>query len=75
MTYKLRAIIGIAFVEVLLGGLWLYLAARGAEHPSRVTPDFQQTLGATMGGAMGALLGLGVVLFLIAVKRDRNRGG
>ncbi|MEO7634599.1 MAG: hypothetical protein ABIS38_03000 [Sphingomicrobium sp.] len=72
MTYKMRAVLGIVLVELLLGGLWLYLAARGAERPSRVTADFQATLGSTIGAAMGALLGLGVLLLLIAAKRDRR---
>jgi hypothetical protein len=44
----------------------------GNAHPERVTPDYQQRLGSTMGMAMGAFLGFGLLLFLIAVKRDRQ---
>lgn len=72
MTYKTRTILAIITIELLLAGIWFYLAARGLERPSRVTPDFQQTLGSAMGAAMGALLGLGLVLVLIAAKRDRR---
>ena len=72
MSKKARAVIGIAFAELLLAGIWLYLANLGASHPERVAPEFQRTVGSTMGTAMGALLGLGFVLFLIAAKRDRQ---
>jgi len=75
MTYKMRAIVGVVLVEILLGGIWFYLAALGAEQPDRVTADYQTTLGSTMGMAMGALLGFGVLLFFIAAKRDRDRQG
>jgi len=72
MSNKTRTLIAIALAELLLAGIWLYLAQLGAAQPERVTPDFQRTVGSTMGAAMGALLGLGVLLFLIAAKRDRE---
>lgn len=72
MTYKMRTILAIVVVEILLAGIWLYLANMGRTQPDRVTPNFQQTLGSTMGMAMGALLGLGILLFFIAAKRDRQ---
>ena len=73
MTYKTRTLLGIALVELLLAGIWFYLANLGATNPDRVQSGFQQNLGSTMGGAMGALLGLGLVLFLIAAKRDKGK--
>ena len=72
MTYRARTILAIVVVELLLGGIWFYLAGMGASQPDRVTADFQGTLGSTMGMAMGALLGFGVLLFLVAAKRDRQ---
>jgi hypothetical protein len=65
-------VIGIGLAELLLAGVWFYLANLGASHPERVAPGFQRTVGSTMGAAMGALLGLGLLLFLIAAKRDRR---
>lgn len=72
MSKKARTLAAIVLVELILGGIWLYLAQMGNAHPERVTPDYQQTLGSTMGMAMGAFLGFGFLLFLIAAKRDRE---
>ena len=72
MTHKTRAILAIVVVELLLAGIWFYVAGTGAAQPDRVTPDFQSALGSTMGMAMGAFLGLGVLLYFIAAKRDRQ---
>jgi hypothetical protein len=71
MSYKKRTVLAILLVELLLGGIWFYPATMGATQPDRVTDDFQTTVGSTMGGAMGLFLGLGVVLFFVAAKRDR----
>ena len=73
MTYKTRTLLAIAFVELLLAGVWFYLANLGASSPDRVAPEFQQTVGSTMGTAMGAFLGLGFILYLMAAKRDRGQ--
>jgi hypothetical protein len=72
MSRKRRAIIGTVIAELLLAGIWLYLARLGMADPERVTPDFQVTLGKTMGSAMGGLLGIGLIAFFIAVKADRK---
>ena len=72
MTYKSRTIMAIALGELLLAGVWFYLAKMGAAHPEQVSPGFERTVGATMGSAMGAFLGLGVLLFFIATRRDRG---
>jgi hypothetical protein len=72
MSKRKRTLIAILLVELLLAGIWFYLANMGASQPDRVTADFQSTLGSTMGTAMGAFLGLGLVLYLIAAKRDRS---
>ena len=72
MSKKARTVIAIVLVELLLAGIWFYLASLGASHPERVAPGFQRTVGSTMGAAMGAFLGLGFILFMIAAKRDRE---
>ena len=72
MTYKTRTILAVILVEGILGGVWFYLAAMGQAQPDRVTPDFQATLGSTMGMVMGGFLGLGVLLYFVAAKRDRQ---
>jgi hypothetical protein len=72
MSKKARTVLAVVVIELLLAGLWFYLASLGASEPDRVTPDFQRTLGSTIGMAMGAFLGLGFVLFLLAAKRDRQ---
>ena len=72
MSKKARTLLAIAVVELVLAGIWLYLARLGVTQPDRVAPGFQQTLGETMGSAMGALLGLGLIAFFIAAKRDRE---
>ena len=73
MKYKTRTLIAILLVELLLAGVWFYLANLGASNPDRVAPEFQQTVGSTMGTAMGAFLGLGFILYLMAAKRDRGQ--
>jgi hypothetical protein len=73
MSYKARTVTAIVVVELLLAGIWYYLAVMGAANRDRAAPEFQQTVGSTMGMAMGAFLGLGLLLFLIAAKRDRGR--
>ena len=72
MTYKKRAVLAIVLVELLLAGIWVYLANLGVDHPERIAPEYQDTLGSVMGTAMGGFLGLGLVLYLMAVKRDRE---
>ena len=72
MSRKKRTLYAILLVELLLAGIWYYLANLGATQPDRVTPEFQSTLGSTMGMAMGAFLGFGFILYMMAAKRDRG---
>lgn len=72
MTYKTRTILAIILAEVILAGIWFYLARMGRVQPDRVAPESQATLGSTMGMGMGGLLGLGVLLFFMAAKQDRQ---
>ncbi|MER8827032.1 hypothetical protein NKH73_13530 [Mesorhizobium sp. M0938] len=72
MSKKERLILAMVIVEAALAGLWWYLASYGMANPDRVTADFQQVIGQTMGIAMGGLLGLGIVLFFVAARNDRK---
>lgn len=71
MTKKPRVILTVATMELMLAGLWFHLAQNGITHPDRVSPDFQQTIGSTMGMAMGAFLGFGLLMLFVAAKNDR----
>jgi hypothetical protein len=59
--------LALVLVEILLAGLWFYLAgAPGAG------PDTGRVVGQTMGAAMGIVLGLSPVLLLLARSNDRK---
>ena len=68
MSPTVRLIIGIVLIELLLGGLWLWLAGMAAE--SSAHPRAQVVIGQSMGGAMGIVLALGCVIFF--VRRSRQ---
>ncbi|MDX8538200.1 hypothetical protein RFM23_11280 [Mesorhizobium abyssinicae] len=70
MSKKARLVLTLAIVEAGLAGLWWYLASYGLQNPDRVAANFQEVVGQTMGMAMGALLGLGVILFFVAARND-----
>ncbi|WP_027160567.1 hypothetical protein [Mesorhizobium sp. WSM1293] len=72
MSKKARLILAMVVIEAFLAGIWWYLARFGMANPDRVTADFQAVVGQTMGMAMGGLLGIGFILFLVAARNDRN---
>ena len=72
MSKKARLVIVLVVIEAALAGLWWCLARYGMANPDRVTADFQQVVGQTMGMVMGGLLGLGVILFFVAARNDRK---
>lgn len=72
MSRKARVLIMLVIIEAALAGLWWYLARYGLANPDRVAPNFQEVVGQTMGMAMGALLGLGFILFFVAARNDRK---
>lgn len=72
MNRKMRVVLVLVMLEILLAGGWWMMARFGAENPDRITADFQETVGQTMGAAMGALAGFGVLMFFIAARNDRN---
>ncbi|RVD48247.1 hypothetical protein EN783_35265, partial [Mesorhizobium sp. M2D.F.Ca.ET.140.01.1.1] len=56
MSKKARVILVAVIIEAALAGIWWWLARYGMANPDRVTADFQQVVGQTMGMAMGGLL-------------------
>ena len=72
MSKKARLILAMVIIEGALAGIWWYLARYGMANPDRVTADFQGIVGQTMGMAMGGLLGLGLILFVVAARNDRK---
>jgi hypothetical protein len=72
MSKKARLILAMVIIEAFLSGIWWYLARYGLANPDRVTSDFQAVVGQTMGMAMGGLLGIGFILFLVAARNDRK---
>ena len=73
MSYKARVLIAVVVIEAGLAGIWWYLARYGMANPDRVTADFQQVVGQTMGMAMGGFLGLSLILFFVAARNDRKK--
>ena len=71
MSRAKRTVIVLVLIEAFLGGIWLYLAHLAATSEG-TAPDAQQVIGRTMGGAMGMILGLSPLLYLLARSNDRK---
>lgn len=69
MSRRKRVLLAIILVELVLAGIWFMLSMAAAD--SSTQPDATKTIGETIGMAMGGLLGLGVILYLMAAKADR----
>ena len=72
MKKSTRILLGFIVVETLLGGLWYVLASNGRDNPDRVSADYQVVLGETMGQAMGGVGALLLVLFVVALLKERK---
>lgn len=67
MTRARRTILVLVLLELVLAGLWYYLAsAPGAG------PESGRVIGQTMGTTMGVVLGLSPLLYLLARSNDRK---
>ncbi|HEX8224818.1 MAG TPA: hypothetical protein VF605_13450 [Allosphingosinicella sp.] len=67
MTRAKRTLLVLVLIELMLAGLWYYLArSPGAG------PDTGRVVGQTMGTAMGVILGLSPLLYLFARSNDRK---
>lgn len=74
MSKRKRVVLTIILGELLLGGLWYYLNDMAVNSPN-ATAASTRVIGEMLGMAMGALLGLGLLLFLIARKNDMDAAG
>ena len=71
MTRAKRTILVLVLLELLLAGLWFYLANMAATSPG-ASPDSGKVIGQTMGTVMGVVLGLSPLLYLLARSNDRK---
>jgi hypothetical protein len=70
MSKLVRFMVGMAAIELLLAGLWYWLAIQPG-----AGPDTAETLGSMMGGAMGLVLAFGLALFLLGNVARKRSGG
>jgi hypothetical protein len=71
VTRAKRTILALVLIELMLAGLWLYLANMAASSPG-ASPESGRVIGETMGSAMGVILGLSPLLYLLARSNDRK---
>lgn len=71
MTRAKRTILALVLIELILAGLWFYLAGMASSSPG-ASPDSGRVIGETMGTVMGVLLGLSPFLYLLARSNDRK---
>ena len=75
MSRLMRVAIGIGVLELMLGGLWYYMAYDLAASGDS-SPESHRELGRMMGGAMGAVLGFAIFLSLVRwFKERKDRAG
>lgn len=71
MSKRKRTLIGLAVVELLLLGGWLWLHGL-AMTSSGATADSTRAIGEVFGSAMGIVLALSPFLYLLARKNDKR---
>jgi hypothetical protein len=71
VTRTKRTILALLLIELMLAGLWWYLAGMAASSPGS-SPDSGKVIGQTMGTVMGVVLGLSPLLYLLARSNDRK---
>ena len=71
MSKRKRTVIGIVVIELLLAGgwIWLHYLAMTSPHAS---PDSTRVIAQVFGGAMGTLLALSPLLYLVARRNDKR---
>ncbi|MGZ5898405.1 MAG: hypothetical protein ACXWK3_01610 [Reyranella sp.] len=71
MSKRSRTIIAVVVIELLLAGgwIWLHNLAMTSSHASA---DSTRVIGQVFGGAMGLILALSPLLYLMARKNDRR---
>jgi hypothetical protein len=71
MSRGTRTLIGIVVIELLLAGGWIWLHGMALASP-HATKDSTRVIGEVFSGAMGLLLALSPLLYLLAGRNDRR---
>jgi hypothetical protein len=71
MSRRKRTLIAIVVIELLLAGGWIWLHGMAMTSP-HATKDSARVIGEVFGGAMGLVLALSPLLYLMARKNDRT---
>jgi hypothetical protein len=69
MSKRLRVVIVVIVIELLLAGGWIWLHNM-ALTSSHATADSTRVIGQMFGGAMGVVLALSPLLYLLARRND-----
>lgn len=70
MSRRKRTVMAIVVIELLLAGGWIWLHGMAMTSPHAAT-DSVRIVGEVFGGAMGLVLALSPVLYLMARNNDR----
>ena len=71
MSRRKRTLIAIVVIELLLAGGWIWLHGMAMTSP-HAAKDSARVIGEVFGGAMGLVLALSPVLYLMARNSDRT---
>ena len=71
MSKRKRTVIGILVIELLLAGGWVWLHNLAMTSP-HASLDSTRVIGQVFGGAMGMLLALSPLLYLVARRNDKR---
>ena len=69
MSKRTRLVIGLIIIELLLAGGWFWLHNL-ALTSSRASPEATQVIGQMFGAAMGIVLALSPLLYMLARRND-----
>lgn len=70
MSRRKRTMIAVVVIGLLLAGGWIWLHGMAPTSPHAM-PGSTRIIGEVFGGAMGLLLGLSPLLYLLARNSDR----
>ena len=71
MSRRKRTLIAIVVIELLLAGGWIWLHGMAMTSP-HAAKDSARVIGEVFGGAMGLVLALSPLLYLMARNNDRT---
>ena len=71
MSRRKRTLIAIVVIELLLAGSWIWLHGMAMTSP-HAARDSARVIGEVLGGAIGLVLALSPLLYLMARNNDRT---